>query len=167
MGRWVVRSGRLDTLRSLDSAAALPLSTTLTGTWELRSRLDYGPSGDERFEPSLGSDPIAPLIYDGRGHFAAQFMKRDRSDPSDSGLGPGGGNNSRVVGGYDAYFGTYTVDDERATVTQRLTAALAPENVGLELTRVMDVDGDDLTITIDMTVGDEPVTRILRWRRVG
>ena len=114
------------------------LSAQLPGTWRLESRLDVTAAGARRPEPSLGEDPIALLIYDRSGHFAAQFMRRDRSVAVPD--GPGGAlNNSRAQGGYDAYFGTYTVDDTRGTVTQRLLGALSQENVGLVLTRAMRV----------------------------
>ena len=56
-----------------------PLSTSLPGTWQLTSRIDVTASGERRPEPSLGEDPVALLIYDRSGHFAAQFMRRDRS----------------------------------------------------------------------------------------
>jgi hypothetical protein len=76
-------------------------------------------------------------------------------------------NNSRAMGGYDAYFGSYTVDDARGTVTQRLQAALAAENVGQVLTREMTVAGDELTIRVDTAdAAGEPVVRTLRFRRV-
>src|SRR3954469_18485709 len=58
---------------------AQPLSVALPGTWELLSRRDVTDGGEPRTDPSLGADPVALLIYDGSGHFAAQFMKRDRS----------------------------------------------------------------------------------------
>jgi hypothetical protein len=145
-----------------------PLSERLTGSWELISRIDRTRSGEQRIDPSLGADPIAFLVYDGAGHFAAQFMKRDRSAAMDDAPAGGGANNSRARGGYDAYFGTYTVDDARGTVTQRLTGALSPENVGHVLTREMVVDGDSLTIELETTSATgEPVTRTLRWVRVG
>ena len=71
-------------------------------------------------------------------------------------------------GGYDAYFGTYTVDDERGTVTQRLLGALSKENVGAVLTRGMSVVGDKLVIRLQTTsVDGVPVIRTLTWRRVG
>lgn len=56
-----------------------PLSATLPGTWQLLSRIDVTATGERRPEPSLGEDPVALLIYDRGGHFAAQFMRRDRS----------------------------------------------------------------------------------------
>jgi hypothetical protein len=143
------------------------LSSRLPGTWELESRVDLTGSGERRPEPSLGEDPIALLIYDRSGHFAAQFMKRDRSASVPDGSAAGQ-NNSRAQGGYDAYFGTYTVDDEHGTVTQRLLGALSKENVGAVLTRGMSVVGDKLVIRLQTTsVDGAPVTRTLTWRRVG
>ena len=95
-----------------DNAEGTGLSATLPGTWQLESRIDRTASGEVRSEPSLGEDPIALLIYDRSGHFAAQFMKRDRSVPVPD--GPSGAkNNSRAQAGYDAYFGTYTVDEAK------------------------------------------------------
>ena len=143
-----------------------PLSSSLVGTWRLESRTDRTRSGERKIEPSLGEDPIALLYYDRTGHFAAQFMKRERG-ADEVGAAPAGANNTRAIGGYDAYFGTYTVDDESRTVTQTLLGALARENVGHVVTRGMRVDGDTLTIALDTTSGGEPVTRTLIWTRVG
>ena len=149
------------------SVRASALSATLPGTWQLQSRVDITASGERRLEPSLGEDPVALLIYDRSGHFAAQFMRRDRSVMIPD--GPGGAkNNSRAQGGYDAYFGTYTIDDERATVTQTLLAALSAENVGHVLTRAMEVRDDTLVIRLETTAADgTEVTRTLTWQRVG
>lgn len=144
-----------------------PLSARLPGTWRLLSRIDVTAAGERRPEPSLGEDPEALLIYDRAGHFAAQFMRRDRSvEVPDA---PGGAkNNSRAQGGYDAYFGTYTIDDEHSTVTQCLLGALSRENVGAVLTRAMDVRDDTLIIRLDTAAADgTAVTRTLTWTRVG
>lgn len=146
---------------------ARPLSQALPGTWELQSRVDRTASGERRVEPSLGEDPVALLYYDRSGHFAAQFMKRDRSTAAED-APAAGANNSRARGGYDAYFGTYTVNDADATVTQRLLGALSAENVGLVLTRGMTVEGDRLTIEVATTSPQgEPLVRTLTWKRVG
>ncbi len=143
------------------------LSVALPGTWELLSRIDVAEAGVLQPEPDLGQDPVALLIYDRSGRFAAQFMKRDRSAADLVTSGAAGANNSRAVGGYDAYFGTYVVDDSKNTVTQRLLGSLSPENVGLTLTREMLVAGDQLVISLRTTVAGEAVTRTLTWRRVG
>lgn len=140
---------------------------SLPGTWRIESRVDVTAAGTRQVEPSLGDDPIALLFYDRSGHFAAQFMKRDRSVAVPD--GPGGAlNNSRAQGGYDAYFGTYTVDDARGTVTQRLEGALSRENVGSVLTRAMEVQGDSLIIQLQTTSSNgTAITRTLTWKRVG
>jgi hypothetical protein len=145
-----------------------PLSVILPGTWELVSRVDVTDAGERRIDPSLGADPLALLIYDRSGHFAAQFMKRDRNTSEIADAPAAGANNSRARGGYDAYFGTYVVDDASGSVTQQLVGALSAENVGLVLSRVMRVVSDTLTIDVRTTSGScEPVTRTLTWKRVG
>ena len=142
------------------------LSARLVGTWQLRSRIDVTISGERCAEPTLGEDPIALVFFDRAGHFAAQFMKRDRATAVPAVAG--GSNNTRAVDGYDAYFGTYTIDEERGVVTTTLLAALAREHVGAVLTRAVRVEGDELTITLDTTsVDGQPVTRTLTWSRVG
>lgn len=143
------------------------LSASLPGTWRLLSRIDTTASGERRLEASLGEDPIALLIYDRSGHFAVQFMRRDCSvDVPDS---PSGAkNNSRAQGGYDAYFGTYSVDDENSTVTQSLLGSLSREHVGAVLTRAMEVRGDILVIRLETNAADgTAVTRTLTCQRVG
>jgi hypothetical protein len=142
------------------------LSAMLPGTWRLISRVDCTRGGERRVEPSLGEDPVALLIYDRSGNFAAQFMKRDRSSPI-SDVAASASNNSRAQGGYDAYFGTYTIDEAEKTVTQRLVGALSKENVGLVVTRKMLVERDSLTIKLETTTAEgEAVVRTLIWSRV-
>jgi hypothetical protein len=143
----------------------VPLSQTLIGTWRLVSREDRTASGERRIDPGLGADPIALLVYDRGGNFAAQFMKRDRRGAAST-SGASAPNNSAAVGGYDAYFGSYTVDDAAGTVTQRLLGALSAENVGMVLTRSMQVLGDELVIQLATASADgTPVVRTLRWTR--
>ena len=144
-----------------------PLSAALVGTWQLESRIDRTRSGERSVEPSLGEHPVALLYYDRAGHFAAQFMKRDR-DGREPVAGTASASNTRAVGGYDAYFGTYTVDDATGTVTQTLVGALSREHVGHVVTREMRVAGDRLTIELGTTSPQgEPVARTLVWTRVG
>jgi hypothetical protein len=156
-------------MRSQQAPQTQPLSKLLVGTWLLLSRIDRTRSGERRIEPMLGEDPIALLYYDSSGNFAAQFMKRNRGadfEPTVAVSSNTTPNNTRAQGGYDAYFGTYTVDDAQGTVTQTLVGALSPGNVGLVLTRAMSVDGDVLSIALETAAADgEPVTRTLVWHR--
>jgi hypothetical protein len=71
-----------------------------------------------------------------------------------------------AVGGYDAYFGTYTVDEVAGTVTQQLVGALSPGDVGKVVTREVRIDDDRLTIELATSSADgEPLTRTLVWLR--
>jgi hypothetical protein len=143
------------------------LSEDLPGTWLLQSRIDVTATGERHPDPLLGDDPVSILIYDRTGHFAAQFMKRDRSAVTQA-APANARNNTQAQGGYDAYFGTYSVDDGRGTVTQRLQGSLSAANVGMELTRAMTVTGDTLVIQLETTAADgTPVVRTLTWRRTG
>ncbi len=149
------------------AASQQPLSAVLIGTWRLLSREDFTRNGERRIDPSLGADPIALLTYDRGGYFAAQFMKRKRGAEQETVTTSAVPNNSRARGGYDAYFGTYTVNDADGTVTQRLDGALSTENVGQVLTRGMTVIGNELVIRLETATADgEPVVRTLRWKRV-
>ena len=144
----------------------MSLSSELPGTWWLQSRIDVSAAGERHPDPLLGEDPIALLIYDHTGHFAAQFMKRDRSQVVAA--GPANArNNTQAQGGYDAYFGTYSVDDEKGLVTQTLLGSLSAGNVGMVLSRAMEVRGDTLHIRLETTAADGmQVVRTLTWRRL-
>jgi hypothetical protein len=145
------------------------LSDALPGTWLLESRIDMTAAGERLPDPMLGEDPVALLIYDRSGHFAVQFMKRDRSTSVQT-RSPAvpGKNNTQSQAGYDAYFGTYSVDDANGTVTQQLMGSLSAGNVGMLLTRSMEVRGNKLVIELSTSAADgTPVTRTLTWRRLG
>lgn len=142
-----------------------PLSTSLLGTWVLDTRIDLTATGERYPDPLLGEDPVALLIYHQSGYFSAQFMKRDRSAAVEE-LVPGAKNNTRAQGGYDAYFGSYSVNNASGEVTQALMGCLSADNVGMVLTRAMQVEGDTLTIALDTNAADgTPVTRTLSWTR--
>jgi hypothetical protein len=149
-------------------SSSVPLSQALIGSWQLLSREDMSATGERHIDASLGADPLGLLFYDSHGNFGAQFMMRVRDGAAVENAQTGALNNSRAQGGYDAYFGTYTVDDAQGTVTQRLIGALSWENVGQVLTRNMNVAGDELVIRLNTTsASGTPVVRTLRWRRIG
>src|SRR5262245_7193495 len=141
------------------------LAKDMLGVWLLRSREDYDAQGTRHIDPFLGPDPLGILTF-APHHFAAQFMNRDRSAaPAE---GPAGANNSAAVNGYDAYFGTYIVDLATGTMTTTLEGSVAPNNVGLVLTRVIRVVGDRLFIQLATTTPSGiAVIRTLVWERAG
>lgn len=144
-----------------------PLATAILGVWKLQSRTDTDTRGLRRIDPALGEDPLGILCF-ADGHFAAQFMKRDRSS-GEAGRAPGQvANNSMAVDGYDAYFGTYEVDERQSVLTVHLTGAISPSNIGSSFRRDISVRHDTLTIRLETTAADgAPVTRTLVFSRLG
>ncbi|MDP4262799.1 MAG: lipocalin-like domain-containing protein [Bacteroidota bacterium] len=143
------------------------LATTIQGVWWLQSREDWTKDGQQRIDPVLGADPVGILSY-AVTHFAAQFMKRERSpdnllsQPSYSGQ-----NNTVAVGGYDAYFGTYEVNEQTGKVAHTLIGSINPSNIGITVSRDLRVNDDKLIIQLETTTtGGEPITRTLTWKRV-
>jgi hypothetical protein len=142
------------------------LENKIQGTWWLLSRKDHTKDGEKRIDPILGSDPVAILVY-ANNHFAAQFMKRERNSDSISQASGAGQNNTSAIGGYDAYFGTYEVNDGTNQVAHTLVGSINPANIGMTVYRDLHVDDDKLTIQLETTSQEgEPVTRTLTWKRI-
>lgn len=136
------------------------------GVWWLLSREDRATDGSLRIDPTLGLDAKGILTY-ANDRFAAQIMKRDRTDEAETNGASIGENNTGAVGGYDANFGTYSVDENSGEVSHRLEGALTTKNVGMEVSRTLTVDGDSLFTQIETTTIDgEPIVRTLIWERV-
>jgi len=149
--------------RAVDSPREL-----LIGSWVLVSREDLAADGRVVAEPTLGPDTVGLLIYDRAGNVAAQLMRPSRPSRPGTAATPtrSGTSNSGSVDGYDAYFGTYTLDVESHTVTHRLVGALLPGDVGKSLTRQFQVSATELRLwfTTDGASGQR-VVRTLTWKR--
>ncbi|MES1215596.1 MAG: lipocalin-like domain-containing protein [Bacteroidota bacterium] len=142
------------------------LCADLQGVWWLQTREDRTKDGQRRIDPILGSDPIGILSY-AKNHFSAQFMKRNRLANDGDTIIRSGQNNTIAVGGYDAYFGTYEVDEKTGKVLHTLIGSITPANVGMTVSRDLRVSGDQLTIQLETTTTEgEPVIRTLTWKRI-
>lgn len=143
------------------------LASAILGIWTLESRVDVDANGQVHIDPFLGKDPIAILCF-GRGHFAAQFMKRDRSRPENAPQPVQAKNNTVAVDGYDAYFGTYTADETAGTITTHIEGSISPANVGKTYVRTVRVVGNELIIQLETTTIDGiAVTRTNTFSRAG
>jgi hypothetical protein len=155
--------GNQPSARALDSPREL-----LIGSWVLVSREDRAADGRVVSEPTLGSDPVGLLVYDRAGNMSVQLMRRSRPLRSGTPAGPvqSGASNSGSVDGYDAYFGTYTLDVESHTVIHHLVGALLPADAGKSMTRQFQVSATQLRLwfTTDGASGQR-VVRTLTWKR--
>jgi len=142
------------------------LSAGIQGVWWLQTREDRTKDGQRRIDPVLGSDPVGILSY-AKNHFAAQFMKRNRMGNNDNPVIHAGQNNTSAVGGYDAYFGTYEVNEKTGKVLHTLIGSITPSNIGITVSRDMRVNEHNLTIQLETTTPEgEPVIRTLTWKRI-
>ena len=110
----------------------------IIGAWRLVARDVVHPDGSSTLDPAYGSQyPIGYIMYDNTGHMAVQFMALDR--PNDQ--------SSR---GYDAYFGTYSIDEtsQPPKVTHHREGSLNPRQVGGNVVRDLLLNGDQLKLVV-------------------
>ncbi len=95
--------------------------SSIVGTWNLISYEDTPDKGKTEFP--WGKQPSGILIYDDTGHMAVQIQGTpiDRSaakTPSKL----TSADKVKLLGSYTAYFGTYSIDWERMTITHHVSA---------------------------------------------
>jgi hypothetical protein len=149
-------------------AAPPPVQTRdrLAGAWELESRTVTRGTGDVVDDPVLGARPLGRLFYSASGHMGLQMMRQGRASaitaPADAAqpLSP------RVALGYDAYFGTFTIDEAAGTITHHVEGSLFPEDPGRDFVRRFRLEGDTFELSFT-SQGDDgaAISRTLVFRR--
>jgi hypothetical protein len=142
------------------------LAAAILGIWKLKSREDMDDTGQMRIDPFLGRDPLGILCF-APSHFAAQFMKHDRSRQENEPQRAQAKNNTVAVNGYDAYFGTYSIDEIAGTLTTHLEGSISPANVGSTYVREVRVVDNELIIQLHTTAIDgTAITRTNTFSRI-
>jgi hypothetical protein len=143
------------------------LATAIQGMWKLKSREDVDASGRVCIDPFLGRDPLGILCF-GPTHFAAQFMKRDRSEQENLLQPVQAKNNTARVNGYDAYFGRYSVDEIKGTLSTHLEGSIAAANIGDTYVRDVRVVDNELIVQLQTSAADgTAITRTNTFVRIG
>jgi hypothetical protein len=137
----------------------------LVGAWQLVTRTVRKSDGTIVADPVLGEKPLGRLYYDASGVMMLQMMRMGRAAAIGAPANPRDGANARVVLGYDAYFGRYTVDERAGTITHRVEGSLFPEDLGKDFVRLFTLDGDTLTLKFTSVTDGSEVTRTLVFRR--
>jgi Lipocalin-like domain len=155
------------------AAAGTEPNEQLIGSWSLESRVTTGEDGGVLTDPGLSATPRGILIYDRSGHVAAQLSRPGRTEAMladecrDAQKVKGTPDTAQTILGYDAYFGTYSVDAKDGVVIHHLDSALFPGDIGKSITRRFTLSGDTLKISFNTTLRDgTPVTRTLIWKRM-
>ena len=138
----------------------------MLGAWQLESRTVRKATGEILLDPVLGKQPTGRLFYDASGHMMLQMMRQERAQAISVPSNPQEATNPRIVLGYDAYFGTFNVNEAEGTITHHVEGSLFPEDLGKDFQRVFRLEGDMFTLsfTSKSPEGFE-VTRTLVFRR--
>ena len=132
----------------------------LLGNWRLVSYETRDAAG--RTGRPYGN-AVGRISYDAQGNMAGQVMRPDRAH-----VESGEGNASRVREaylGYIAYFGTYDVAPDGASVVHHVQGALNPAWVGGDQVRRLRFEGDRLLLSVDVHKDGALVTHTLTWER--
>lgn len=145
-----------------------PTTNRLVGTWRLVSIEERRADGQRVTPLDYGPEPVGILMYDATGHMAAQAMRRGRPrfGSDDVHLAPPEKAKTAFVG-YNAYFGTYTVDERQGVVIHHVEASLIPDWEGTDQRRRFTLSGDTLILEPPaFKAQGETRTRRLTWQRV-
>ena len=151
--------------RQPQSARARSAAERIVGAWRLETRTVRRADGTLVADQVLGEQPLGRLYYDASGGVMLQMMRRGRQAAIGTPADARDAKNPRVVLGYDAYFGTFTVDERAGTITHRVEASLFPEDLGKDFVRFFTLDGDTLTLHFTSTADGSAITRRLVFQR--
>lgn len=138
----------------------------LLGTWKLVSSVGHWSDG--RVSYPYGEKPDGMLVYDAKGHFSGQIQAPGRALFESDNVLRGTDEEVRAAfEGYVAYYGTYEVDEQSASVTHYIQGSWFPNWVGNTQTRFYEFEGEKLRLTTAPFVGKRnQVTHTLLWERL-
>jgi len=135
------------------------------GSWRLVSA--EGHSSDGRVSYGWGQNPLGRVMFDAGGRLSLHLVKPDRPNfESGDFLRPTAEELSKAFNGYFGYFGSYTVDPDKQTVTFHIEGAAYPNYIGSDELRFYEISGDRLVLkTPPERAGGEDVVYYVTWER--
>lgn len=145
------------------------LRERLAGTWKLVSIETIRPSGEVIY-PFYGKRPEGLLLYDRSGWMSVQIVSDPapevpKADSREDFLAAPLAEKAKAIDGFYGYYGTWTVDASKQTVTHHIVQSLYPAERGEEGVRHFVLDGDHLTLTAKTREMGEEHQRRLIWQR--
>ena len=137
----------------------------LIGTWKLVSANYRRPNGETI--DYLGASPRGTVMYDVNGNMSIHLMRLERPRfANDDRMSGTPAEAKAALDGYLGYFGTYSVNEEKQTVTHHIEGATFPNWVGVDQTRSFEIVGDRLTLrTPTLLIAGGPAMGELVWKR--
>lgn len=169
-GVWVKESGDWKVVHRHESPLVLRSTPSIedrfVGTWRFVSIEQRNAQGE--LLPAI-SNRTGFIIYTPTGHMAVQLMVNDRKEFEAE--QPSGEEARAALAGYNAYSGTFTVNEAEGTVTHHRQTKLAPGAVdalgGTDVVRSYRFSGNQLMLTPPTRMIDgQELTRTLIWERV-
>lgn len=156
-------------LLAADRHAGSPraLRRELVGAWRL-IKIEVIGSNGRVTDPFYQADSVGAILYDASGWMSVQIAAPHRQ-PLVGPVARGQGDVDQRLAAFDtyyAYFGSWSVDDTRGTVTHHVVASMNPSETGLDYLQKVTLQGDLLTFTGQDTVSGRPVVRIKVWQRI-
>jgi hypothetical protein len=122
--------------------SAKTLRERLVGTWSFV--IAEITTADGKRTLPFGDQPKGMLIFTSDGHFAQVHVAGDLPRiASNNRLAGTPEDNKAIVHGSLALFGTYTVDEEKKTLTFKIEGSTFPNLAGVAQTRTIDLLSDD------------------------
>jgi YD repeat-containing protein len=130
----------------------------LIGSYRLISYVSYDQNGVATKLPYT----VGQISYDAAGRMSAQLMREGRArlttpQASDA-------ERAAAYSSYIAYFGHYTIEVDKGTVTHHVEGAMTPNMVGSDLVRYYEFSPDRKSLFLTVRAGDR-VTGRLQWDR--
>ena len=152
-------------------AAAQPQSAeqAIIGVWRLVSFVEQRPNGEVVPSGRYGPNVIGMIVYDKSGAMMAQLMNPDRQRFAAENATRGTPEEVKAAfDGYNAYFGSFSVDTSSSTIRHKVTANLFPNAVGTEFVRRYRIEGDSLVLELPpmQIQGEQRIVRLI-WKRIG
>ena len=142
-------------------------SDNLVGAWRLVSTVFRAEDGSLGESP-YGTDSQGLLMYDAQGIMSAQLGQKNRAPFAVADRKAGSNEELRAAfESYQAYCGTYSVDERERVVIHSVTLSLLPNWIGTEQRRHYQfTDGKLILRTPPMRIGGKSLYGELVWEKI-
>jgi hypothetical protein len=143
-----------DSPRTSEKEEPMNQQQQLVGAWKFLSMKAKTPDG--KVIHPYGEKLYGMLVYAASGHMSFLAMRPDRPQfASDDPFEGTPEEIQKAFEGFDAYCGTYEVDEEKGTITHHVEASRLPGWVGTDQVRHFRFEGNRLILTASFPVKGE------------
>jgi hypothetical protein len=143
----VALAGPSSSVRAQSSSSDLrPLRERIVGTWRFVKY--FNTDAADKITYPFGEQPMGYVVWDNTGHVSVQVARPPGLKPFASGDDLRGNDDEirAAFERYDAYFGTYEVDEKNSMVIHHVAGSLRPSYTDIDQRRPFRLKGDSLII---------------------